>query len=44
LPALLFELAGLHSSFFSPIGFSWCSHTSYCIILYFSLPSSVKYL
>jgi hypothetical protein len=42
LPALLFELAGLHSSFFSPIGFSWCSHTSYCIILYFSLPSSVN--
>src|SRR5437667_9263793 len=28
LPALLFELPGSHSSFFSPTGFSWCSHNS----------------
>src|SRR5512135_2269939 len=42
LPALLFELPGLHSSFFSPIGFPWCSHTSYLIILYFLLPRSVE--
>src|SRR5437763_16896269 len=41
LPALLFELPGLHSSFFSPIGFSRCSHTSYFSILYFRLPRSV---
>src|SRR5512135_2679748 len=42
LPALLFELPGLHSSFFSPIGFFWCSHTSYLLIFYFLLPRSVN--
>src|SRR6266699_6128 len=41
LPALLFQLPGSHPSFFSPIGFSWCSHTSYLITLYFLLPRSV---
>src|SRR6266516_7450409 len=41
LPALLFQLPGSHTSFFSPIGFSWSSHTSYFIILYFLLPRSV---
>src|SRR5260370_42669125 len=42
LPALLFQLPGLFTSFFSPIGFLWCSHTSYGITLYFLLPLSVK--
>src|SRR6266699_2467088 len=41
LPALLFQLPGLFPSFFSPIGFLWCSHTSYGITLYFLLPLSV---
>ena len=41
LPALLFQLPGLFTSFFSPIGFLWCSHTSYGITLYFLLPLSV---
>src|SRR5258707_11881621 len=40
-PALLFKLPGLFPSFFSPIGFLWCSHTSYVITLYFLLPLSV---
>src|ERR1700738_1962717 len=40
-PALLFQLPGLFPSFFSPIGFLWCSHTSYRITLYFLLPLSV---
>src|SRR5512135_2926701 len=44
LPALLFQLPGSHPSFFSPIGFSWCSHTSYGFILYFLLPISVMWL
>src|SRR5438132_6359363 len=42
LPALLFQLPGLFTSFFSPIGFLWCSHTSYGITLYFLLPLSVN--
>src|SRR5438105_11128624 len=42
LPALLFQLPGLFASFFSPIGFLWCSHTSYSITLYLLLPRSVK--
>src|SRR2546430_16104549 len=29
LPPLLFELPCSFASFFSPIGFLWCSHTSY---------------
>src|SRR5579864_8893667 len=41
-PALLFQLPGLFPSFFSPIGFLWCSHTSYGITLYFLLPLSVS--
>src|SRR5216683_1067845 len=41
-PALLFQLPGLFPSFFSPIGFLWCSHTSYAITLYFLLPLSVR--
>src|SRR5579864_3022664 len=41
-PALLFQLPGLFASFFSPIGFLWCSHTSYGITLYFLLPLSVR--
>src|SRR6266436_549937 len=40
-PSLLFQLPGLFTSFFSPIGFLWCSHTSYAITLYFLLPLSV---
>src|SRR5216683_8106694 len=40
-PALLFYLPGLFASFFSPIGFLWCSHTSYRITFYFLLPLSV---
>src|SRR5258708_1740213 len=40
-PALLFQLPGLFPSFFSPIGFLWCSHTSYASTLYFLLPLSV---
>src|SRR2546421_8374741 len=40
-PALLFQLPSLFASFFSPIGFLWCSHTSYTITLYFLLPGSV---
>jgi hypothetical protein len=38
---LLFQLPGLFASFFSPIGFLWCSHTSNGITLYFLLPLSV---
>src|SRR5258707_7172405 len=41
LPALLFQLPRSLASFFSPIGSSRCSHTSYFITLYFSLPRSV---
>src|SRR5712692_1028045 len=41
LPAFLFQLPRSFASFFSPIGFLWCSHTSYSITLYFSLPTSV---
>gem|GEM_PF-3658444 len=44
LPPLLFQLPGLFASFFSPIGFLWCSHTSYPITLYFLLPLSVDSL
>ncbi|MFL5653690.1 MAG: tyrosine-type recombinase/integrase, partial [Ktedonobacteraceae bacterium] len=39
--AFLFELPRLFASFFSPISFLWCSHTSYFNTLYFSLPRSV---
>src|SRR5258708_38078966 len=41
-PALLFQLPGLFPSFFSPIGFLWCSHTSYASTLYFLLLLSVN--
>src|SRR5216683_414205 len=41
LPAFLFQLPRSFASFCSPIGFLWCSHTSYSITLYFSLPTSV---
>src|SRR5215831_16039025 len=41
LPALLFEVPGAFAPFFSPVGFSWCSHASYRITLYLSLPRSV---
>src|SRR5258708_20440071 len=43
LPAFLFQLPRSFASFCSPIGFLWCSHTSYSITLYFSLPTSVKF-
>src|SRR5205809_6062804 len=41
LPPLLFQLPRSFPSFFSPIGFLWCSHTFYRITLYFPLPRSV---
>jgi hypothetical protein len=28
LPALFFQTPGTFAPFFSPIGFSWCSHAS----------------
>src|SRR5260370_13276647 len=43
LPAFLFQLPRSFASFCSPIGFLWCSHTSYSITLYFSLPTSVTW-
>src|SRR5437868_2238067 len=43
LPAFLFQLPRLFASFFSPISFLWCSHTSYLSTLYLSLPRSVSY-
>src|SRR5436190_6940496 len=41
LPAFLFQFPRSFSSFFSPIGFLWCSHASYRITLDFLLPMSV---
>src|SRR6266566_9854403 len=41
LPTLLFQLPRSFPSFFSPIGFLWCSHASYRTTLYFPLPRSV---
>src|SRR6266516_8210016 len=41
LPAFLFQFPRAFSSFFSPIGFLWCSHASYRITLDFLLPMSV---
>jgi len=34
LPALFFQLPGAFAPFFSPIGFSWCSHPP--ILAYFT--------
>jgi hypothetical protein len=42
LPAFLFQFPRSFSSFFSPIGFLWCSHASYLITLVFLLPRSVE--
>src|SRR6266566_10061066 len=42
LPTLLFQLPRSFPSFFSPIGFLWCSHASYRTTLYFPLPRSVS--
>src|SRR5947209_20243471 len=42
LPTRLFQLPRSFASFFSPIGFLWCSHTSYLTTLYFPLPRSVR--
>src|SRR5438270_4982557 len=42
LPTRLFQLPRSFASFFSPIGFLWCSHTSYLTTLYFPLPRSVS--
>src|SRR5436309_616089 len=42
LPTRLFQLPRSFPSFFSPIGFLWCSHTSYLTTLYFPLPRSVN--
>src|SRR2546428_2292497 len=42
LPAFLFQFPRAFSSFFSPIGFLWCSHASYRITLDFLLPMSVS--
>src|SRR5881296_2174952 len=42
LPAFLFQFPRAFSSFFSPIGFLWCSHASYRITLDFLLPMSVR--
>src|SRR6266487_2806834 len=42
LPALLFQFPRSFPSFFSPIGFLWCSHASYLSTLYLSLPRSVE--
>src|SRR5205823_3894823 len=44
LPAFLFQFPRSFASFFSPIGFLWCSHASYRITLDFLLPMSVVYL
>jgi hypothetical protein len=41
LPTFLFQFTRSFPSFFSPIGFLWCSHASYCLILYFFLSRSV---
>lgn len=41
LPAFLFQFPRAFSSFFSPIGFLWCSHSSYRITLDFLPPMSV---
>src|SRR5438105_13668338 len=41
LPTRLFQLPRSFASFFSPIGFLVCSHTSYLTTLYFPLPRSV---
>src|SRR6266700_2186333 len=43
LPTLLFQLPRSFPSLFSPIGFLWCSHTSYSSTLYFPLPRSVDH-
>src|SRR5437764_5200791 len=43
LPTRLFQLPRSFASFFSPIGFLWCSHTSYLTTLYFPLPRSVSF-
>ena len=40
-PPLFFQTPSAFAPFFSPIGFLWCSHTSYGITLYFLLPLSV---
>jgi hypothetical protein len=42
-PAFLFPFPGSFASFFSPIGFLWCSHASYAITLDFLLPMSVAF-
>src|SRR5438105_13936013 len=42
LPAFLFQFPRSFASFFSPIGFLWCSHASYRITLDFLLPMSVS--
>src|SRR5438477_5095263 len=44
LPAFLFQFPRSFASFFSPIGFLWCSHASYRITLDFLLPRSVSNL
>src|SRR6266567_2078396 len=44
LPTFLFQFPRSFPSFFSPIGFLWCSHASYCLILDFFLSRSVKSL
>src|SRR6266576_4616771 len=41
LPPFLFQFPRSFASFFSPIGFLWCSHASYRITLDFLLPRSV---
>jgi hypothetical protein len=38
---LLFEFPCLFASFFSPIGFLWCSHASHFIIVYLFPSTSV---
>ncbi len=43
LPTFLFQFPRSFPSFFSPIGFLWCSHASYCLILYFFLSRSVVF-
>src|SRR6266700_2081795 len=42
LPTFLFQFPRSFPSFFSPIGFLWCSHASYCLILDFFLSRSVN--
>src|SRR6266567_5635115 len=44
LPTFLFQFPRSFPSFFSPIGFLWCSHASYCLILDFFLSRSVDLL